>query len=170
MRVERAAVDRMLQAAIAALARGGHAASPATLERIADTLQAAGRDDEAGARLAAGTLDRELDPAGFGDVSPLEVVRSTDEGAEPTDPATEARARERRAATQAVESARHTLEGWQAAVDEAEPAEEATRKAAAEAALRAEDAKAKADDARARRDRAAADLEAAEARLADLED
>jgi hypothetical protein len=63
----RAAISRLSQRAETLLARAGHAASDATLGRLAATLQAAATGDQATrAALAEGRLAGDLDPAGFG--------------------------------------------------------------------------------------------------------
>src|SRR5215213_8183037 len=63
----RAAITRLSQRAETLLVRSGHAASDATLSRLAATLQAAATGDEATrAALAEGRLPGDLDPAGFG--------------------------------------------------------------------------------------------------------
>jgi hypothetical protein len=63
----RAAVARLAQRAETLLVRAGHAASDATLARLAATLQAAATGDQATrTALAEGRLAGDLDPAGFG--------------------------------------------------------------------------------------------------------
>jgi hypothetical protein len=77
----RAAITRLSTRAETLLVRSGHAASDATLSRLAATLQAAATGDEATrAALAQGRLPGDLDPAGFG----LEVGSTP---AEPPPPA-----------------------------------------------------------------------------------
>src|SRR5215217_3313774 len=63
----RAAISRLTQRAETLLTRAGHAASDATLVRLAATLQAAATADQpTRAALAEGRLPGDLDPAGFG--------------------------------------------------------------------------------------------------------
>jgi hypothetical protein len=63
----RAAITRLVARAETLLVRAGHAASDATLARLAATLQAAATADPATrAALAEGRLAGDLDPAGFG--------------------------------------------------------------------------------------------------------
>jgi hypothetical protein len=77
----RAAITRLSQRAETLLVRSGHAASDATLTRLAATLQAAATGDAATrAALVQGRLPGDLDPAGFG----LEL------GAAPAEPASPA--------------------------------------------------------------------------------
>ena len=79
----RAAITRLSARAETLLVRAGHAASDATLTRLAATLQAAATGDEATrAALAQGRLRGDLDPAGFG----LEVVPAPAEPAAPSPP------------------------------------------------------------------------------------
>jgi hypothetical protein len=58
-------VDRLVRRAREVLADGGHAASDATLQRVAATLRAAAGDPEHAADLQAGRLAEEVEPAGF---------------------------------------------------------------------------------------------------------
>ena len=87
----RAAITRLSTRAETLLVRSGHAASDATLSRLAATLQAAATGDEATrAALAQGRLPGDLDPAGFG----LEVGSTPAEPAAPANlvPAEQAQA------------------------------------------------------------------------------
>ena len=87
----RAAITRLSARAETLLIRSGHAASGATLTRLAATLQAAATGDEATlAALAQGRLPGDLDPAGFG----LEVGSTPAEPAAPANlvPAEQAQA------------------------------------------------------------------------------
>jgi hypothetical protein len=63
---ERAAVDTLVESARGLLTAGGHELSPATMERVSETLHAAALDDEAQELVAAGRLERELRHAGLG--------------------------------------------------------------------------------------------------------
>jgi hypothetical protein len=137
----RAAITRLSARAETLLVRAGHAASDATLTRLAATLQAAATGDEATrAALAQGRLPGDLDPAGFG----LEVVPAPAEPAAPMPAEPEApvapvdRAEARR--EQARAAARRALEQTRGAAEQAqgilEQAQElaTTRQEAAQAA------------------------------------
>jgi hypothetical protein len=67
----RAAVRGVVDAARDAI---GRAASPAVLDKVASTVQAAATSEAAEEAVRSGRLVRELDPAGMGDVGGLEVV------------------------------------------------------------------------------------------------
>src|SRR5215216_183916 len=75
----RAAITRLSARAETLLIRAGHAASDATLARLAATLQAAATGDAATrAALAQGRLPGALDPAGFGlDLVPVLADQAT---------------------------------------------------------------------------------------------
>jgi hypothetical protein len=62
----RAAVDELVALATGLLSSDGHELTPATLERVADTLHAAALDPDARALVADGRLERELRYAGLG--------------------------------------------------------------------------------------------------------
>ena len=116
----RAAITRLSARAETLLVRAGHAASDATLTRLAATLQAAATGDEATrAALAQGRLPGDLDPAGFG----LEVVPAPAEPAAPVTAEPEApvapadRADARR--EQARAAARRVLEQTRQAAEQA---------------------------------------------------
>jgi hypothetical protein len=125
----RAAITRLGQRAETLLVRAGHAASDATLARLAATLQAAATGEQATrAALAEGRLPGDLDPAGFG----LDVVAAPAEPAAPAEalPAApvapveraDARRVQARAARQVLEQARRAAEHAQAALDQAQAA------------------------------------------------
>ena len=63
---ERAAVDALVATARGLLTADGHELSDTTLERVADTLRAAARDDEARQHVVRGCLERELRHVGLG--------------------------------------------------------------------------------------------------------
>ena len=65
-RAQREAVDQLLEAAGGLLSSEGHALSPAVLDRVADTLQAAALDPEAREQVQGGRLERELRHVGLG--------------------------------------------------------------------------------------------------------
>jgi hypothetical protein len=139
----RAAITRLSTRAETLLVRGGHAASDATLARLAATLQAAATGDDATrAALAQGRLPGDLDPAGFGlDLTPAP--------AEPPAPATSVPAargdqpdprqeRARAAARRALEQTRRTAEQAGAVLDQAQVLAAGRQQAASEARQRAE--------------------------------
>jgi hypothetical protein len=124
----RAAITRLSTRAERLLVRAGHAASDATLSRLAATLQAAATGDEATrAALAQGRLPGDLDPAGFGlDLAtdpakpaiPADVVPAPP--AATVDQATARRERARAAAQRALEQTRQAAEQAQAALGQAQ--------------------------------------------------
>ena len=63
---ERVAVDGLVDSARGLLSSQGHELSPATLDRVLDTLHAAALDDSAREQVRAGRLERELRHAGLG--------------------------------------------------------------------------------------------------------
>jgi hypothetical protein len=123
----RAAITRLSSRAETLLRRAGHAASDATLARLAATLQAAATGDEATrAALAQGRLPGDLDPAGFG----LEVAPAPAEPASPAkavpaapvapvDRADARRERARAAARRALEQTRQAAEQARQAAEDA---------------------------------------------------
>lgn len=137
----RAAIARLSARAETLLVRAGHAASDATLTRLAATLQAAATGDEATrAALAQGRLPGDLDPAGFG----LEVVAAPVEPAAPVTAEPEApvapvaradarREQARAAARRALEQTRRAAEQSRAVLEQAQVLA-ATRRQAAQAA------------------------------------
>jgi hypothetical protein len=137
----RAAITRLSARAETLLIRSGHAASGATLTRLAATLQAAATGDEATrAALAQGRLLGDLNPAGFG----LEVVPAPTEPAAPAnqvsaapgasaDQAEARRDRARAAARRALEQTQQAAEKAQAALEQAQLLA-ASRQEAAQAA------------------------------------
>ena len=153
----RALVGSLTDAGVAAIGARGSAHRDA----IASTLDAASIDDELGALLQAGVLEREATPtAGFGAIEGFEVLQGgggEDAEAAEEDPADvrRERSREARAASQrattaerAAESARRRAEGLK---DKATAAVNAAREAESEAKRLTEEAKTE----RKRADRAA---------------
>jgi hypothetical protein len=63
---QRDALDGLLEAATGLLGSDGHAPSPATLERVADTLRAASIDEASRQQVAGGCLTQELHFSGLG--------------------------------------------------------------------------------------------------------
>ncbi len=76
----REAVDRLVKAAAEILDSGGHAATRARLDEVANTLLAVATDDAAAELVRRGWLDKELPPpAGFGEPDDLAAVISLPE-------------------------------------------------------------------------------------------
>ena len=137
----RAAITRLSARAETLLVRSGHAASDATLARLAATLQAAATGDAATrAALAQGRLAGDLDPAGFG----LEVVPAPAEPATPANQVPEVpvaaasqaevrREQGRAKARRALEQTRRAAQQAQTILDQAKGLA-ATRQQAAQAA------------------------------------
>jgi hypothetical protein len=167
----RAAITRLSTRAETLLRRGGHAASDATLARLAATLQAAATGDEATrASLAQGRLPGDLDPAGFGldlgsdlGPAPAEPAVTADPApaatAAPAGQAEARRARALAAARRALEQTRLAAEQARAVLDQAKGQAASRQRAAEVAHQRAEQLAAVARDLA---DRAAAAATAAE--------
>ena len=142
----RAAITRLSARAETLLVRAGHAASDATLARLAATLQAAATGDEATrAALAQGRLPGDLDPAGFGlDLGSAPAEPAAPAAAAPAPPAAPAdqadtrREQARAAARRALEQTRRAAEQAQAALDQAQGLSASRQQAAQEASQRAE--------------------------------
>jgi hypothetical protein len=142
----RAAITRLSQRAETMLVRAGHAASDATLTRLAATLQAAATGDEATrAALAQGRLQGDLDPAGFGldlgsapaePAAPASVVTVTPVA--PVDRTKARRERARVAAQRALEQTRRTAEQARAVLDQAQVLAASRQEAAQEAQQRSQ--------------------------------
>jgi hypothetical protein len=163
----RAAITRLSARAETLLVRAGHAASDATLGRLAATLQAAATGDEAtrGA-LAQGRLPGDLDPAGFGlDLGSAPAAPAAPATVAPAAPAATVdqaaarRAQARAAAQRALEQTRRAAEQAQAVLDQAEALAAGRQQAAQAAHQRAEQLAAVAQDLA---DQAAAAATAAE--------
>jgi hypothetical protein len=147
----RAAITRLGTRAETLLVRAGHAASDATLARLAATLQAAATGDEATrAALAQGRLPGDLDPAGFG----LDLVPAPAEPAAPAKPIPAApaapvdarRGQARAAARRALEQTRQAAEQAQAVLDQAQALAASRQQVAQAAHQRAEQLTAVAQD------------------------
>jgi hypothetical protein len=160
----RAAITRLSSRAETLLVRAGHAASDATLARLAATLRAAATGDEATrAALAQGRLPGDLDPAGFG----LEVVPAPAEPAAsadvvpaaPVDQADPRRERARASARRVLEQTRQAAEQARAVLDQAQVLAASRQQVAQPAQQRAEQLTAVAQDLA---DQAAAAATAAE--------
>jgi hypothetical protein len=163
----RAAITRLSARAETLLVRAGHAASDATLARLAATLQAAATGDEATrAALAQGRLPGDLDPAGFGLDLALAPAEPTDPAhpapAAPVAPVEQADARReqaRAAARRVLEQTRQAAEQARAVLDQAQEAAASRQQVAQAAHQRAEQLMAVAQDLA---DQAAAAATAAE--------
>jgi hypothetical protein len=142
---ERQAVQRLAQAAQAALEQTGQAAGRAQLEKIERTLGAAALDDDARALLQAGRLTQELQPAGFEALAGMPLPHHRD--AAEVDPRQSRRdeAERRRRRRDLQERAREAERRASAAEREADEAEDAARRAR----TAAERARAEADEAAA---------------------
>jgi hypothetical protein len=163
----RAAITRLSQRAETLLVRAGHAASDATLTRLAATLQAAATGDEATrAALVQGRLPGDLDPAGFG----LDLVPAPAEPAAPAnvippppvapvDQVDARREQARAAARRVLEQTRQAAEQALAVLDQAQALAASRQQAAQAAHQRAEQLAAIAQDLA---DQAAAAATAAE--------
>jgi hypothetical protein len=139
----RAAITRLSARAETLLVRSGHAASDATLDRLAATLQAAATGDEATrAALAQGRLLGDLDPAGFGlDLAPVSAepaAPASSVRAAPVDRADVRRGRARAAAQRALEQSRRAAEQAQAGLEQAQGLAASRQQAAQDAHQRAE--------------------------------
>jgi hypothetical protein len=162
----RAAITRLSARAETLLVRSGHAASDATLTRLAATLQAAATSDEATrAALAEGRLPGDLDPAGFGldlmpapaePAAPAEVVPAA-----PVDQAAARRERARAAARRALEQTREAAEQAQAVLEQTQGLAASRQQVAHQAHQRAEQLTAVAQDLAEQAEAAATAAEAA---------
>jgi hypothetical protein len=165
----RAAITRLSARAETLLVRAGHAASDATLTRLAATLQAAATGDEATrAALAQGRLPGDLDPAGFGlEVAPAPAEPTAPDDAEvvraapvaPVEPAEARRKQARSAARRALEQTRRVSEQARAVLNQAQMLAASRQQVAYEARQRSEQLTAVAQDLA---DQAAAAATAAE--------
>jgi hypothetical protein len=141
---EREALRRLRTQAADVLRAGGHAASDATLERVARTLHAGSATEEGRALLREGRLSEELEPQGFGALV----------GVKPAAPRPRKKAPEQKAAD--TSRARKAREDADAAAKEADTAAagvrdaerelDGLRRAAERAAAKAERLRAKAEE------------------------
>jgi hypothetical protein len=153
----RAAISRLSQRAETLLARAGHAASDATLARLAATLQAAATGDQpTRAALAEGRLARDLDPAGFGllveeaapaDAAPMPPAAAPPPAAPPAaDNAGGRREQARLAAQRALERTGQAAERARAALEQAQAMATGQQQTALAARERAEELAASAEE------------------------
>ena len=167
----RAAISRLSQRAETLLLRAGHAASDATVGRLAATLQAAATGDQpTRAALAEGRLAGDLDPAGFGlpveaalaDAAPPPAAPEAGRAGARRDQARLAAQRALERTGQAAEQARAALEQAKAMVAGQRQAARAARQRAEELADTAQDLAEQAADAAATAEQARQRAEAAE--------
>jgi hypothetical protein len=144
-------VRGLARLASAILAGGGHKPTPASSEKIFETLQAVATDAEAREALRRGRLSGDVRPSGFGEGL---AVAAPPTGAAGSDD--EQRAREAGEVRQRLAEARRTVRERR---DEAED----LRRTADRLARAADEAERRARLARKEADRAAADLERADA-------
>jgi hypothetical protein len=153
----RAAISRLSQRAETLLARAGHAASDATLARLAATLQAAATGDQSTrAALAEGRLAGDLDPAGFGllveeaepaDAGPMPPAAAPPPAAPPAaDSAGGRREQARLAAQRALERTGQAAERARAALEQAQAMAAGQQQTALAARERAEELAASAEE------------------------
>jgi hypothetical protein len=131
---QREAIERLVGLAADVLREGRGSATPALLDHVRETLQAASLDPDARAQVCAGRLAHELSAAGIG-------LGGLVAAAPASAPPREDDARRRREAQAAERAAR-------AALEEAERAHERARRAAEDAAERVRAARAEHEAAR----------------------
>jgi hypothetical protein len=119
-RAERDAVRDLVGAVRELLAEAGHAASPATIDRVSQTLRAAAVDDVGRELLARGRFDEELKSAGFGTLTAVQPA-----AARPR--ADELKAARERVKTLRAEARRLAAEARDAETDAARAEREAER-------------------------------------------
>jgi len=142
---ERAAVQQLTSTARGLLTSEGHELSATMLERVGDTLHAAALEPDARARVADGSLERELRHVGLGESSPTRARAAPrpkpDKGA--------ARKRDERvkAARRAVADARRAAERASRALRSAEERRDRAASALVEAEASVSEARRAADEA-----------------------
>jgi hypothetical protein len=156
--IERAAVGELATAAAEILRETGRPPTDATLARVATTLHAAAASDEARDDLRRGRLTEELEPAGFG---ALLGVMPGPSSARPKDEV--GRARERRAARDALSAAQKRADDARGRAEDAEETVAAARD-------ELESAEKEAGRVRGEAEAALREVEQAEAKLRDLEE
>jgi hypothetical protein len=159
MKARREALDLVLRTAAALLAAAGHGATPETLRRVSNTLEALAADGVRPTPVRAGRLAKELEPPGFDVLAGLAGV----EGPAPADQRAE-RELDRTAPPSAeavIASTADNAESLRAALAEAEGQLDRARRAARAAAgalsvaeKRAEAARGELEEASRRFDRA----------------
>lgn len=154
----REALGELARAAEGLLSSGGHALSPATLERVTDTLRAAAIDPEARRQVEDGCLTHELRFAGLG-ISAAGGGTATKPAAKPAT----------RADTQREDAAVAEAKAQQDAERRRQEAVTTARRTQAEAKQAATRADKELQAAQARRDEAAASLQEADRALGDAQ-
>ncbi|MGO9823318.1 MAG: hypothetical protein ACLPTJ_22025 [Solirubrobacteraceae bacterium] len=151
---ERAAVDTLVEMARGLLSADGHELTPATLERVFETLHAAALDEQARSQVSDGCLERELRHVGLGGGAELAPARRAPDEHERADAKREQHQRTERltAARKAEADARRAAERTERELQKAH-----TRRDEAEQALAA--AREQAQAAAAAHKRAQAELE-----------
>ncbi len=139
----REAVDRLVKEAAEVLGSGGHAATRARLDEVANTLLAVATDDAAAKTVREGRLEKEfLPPSGFGEEGDLAAVISFPDR----------RAKESSRRGREKETPRERKQAAPAAIEDAGPSPAARRRAEARAkrvqGLKAEAERAQAEAAR----------------------
>jgi hypothetical protein len=129
---ERDTVQKLAGEARKLLEQDERSTSDATMRRVAQTLQAAAADEEAGGQLARGSLTAELQPAGFEVFAGLVPERRRQKAEPKPDPRHELRRRLQEARAEARERAR--------AADRAEREAEQSRRDAERARAEADEA------------------------------
>jgi len=115
----RAAVDALVATARGVIGAAGDPASPATLDRVAETLHAAALEPEVHQTVRNGCLDRELRHVGLGDVvgpaqpgdQPVADRRASRDSAGPPAAGTKPRDRQRQVEHEQARRERERLEG-----------------------------------------------------------
>jgi hypothetical protein len=132
---ERAAVDKLVEAARGLLSADGHELTQATLERVSETLHAAALDERARAQVEDGCLERELRHVGLGAGGAAPPQKKRDD-------------RERAAARKAEADARRAAERAEAELKRAEARRDEAEQALTAARERSEAATAAHERAR----------------------
>jgi len=150
-RRQRAAVEALLDAAGGLLSSEGHELSAATLERVADTLNAAALDEEARPPVREGRLERELRHVGLvmapGAAPASNKGRKSERAAKAEKPTPE-RKQERRAARAAEHTAKRVLGRAERALKAAEERRDRAAQALEEAEQALAEAREKAEAAK----------------------
>jgi hypothetical protein len=144
---ERRAIELLTQRAQTLLEDAGRPASPAMLERIARTLQAAAVDEQGRRLLKAGRLTGELKPAGFEAFTGLQLP--TDQQSPPAHDELAERRRQKEARQRRKRELQEKLRELERAARDAERDADRAAAAAAEAERVAQSARAAADEAAA---------------------
>jgi hypothetical protein len=167
---QREAVRELVEAAERLLSSEGQAVSPATTERVGETLRAAANDEDARRQVAGGCLTRELRLVGLG-ISGLAASSVESDRSAPEPPASRDAEADRVAASEraaALKAARRTEAEAGRAATRADQELAAARARRVQAAAALEEAETLLAAAARRAEDAAAKLAAAEQALKDL--